>query len=205
MNSINRREIAARDASYAKKMARFLAQKNISPNQISSLSMVFAAGSLVSYFLAREHSWALVLAVVFIQLRLICNLLDGMVAIEYNKKSKVGDLYNEVPDRISDTLILLGAGLFVSRAPETMNIAWACVFLSCLTAYLRVFGASLVNKHYFLGPMAKQHRMAVLSVASLVSLVWEPALYFSFYLILLGLVVTCFRRVAAIARDLNKK
>ncbi len=45
-----------------------------------------------------------------IQLRLVCNLIDGMVAIEGGMKSPVGGLYNEVPDRIADPLLLIAAG-----------------------------------------------------------------------------------------------
>ena len=36
------------------------------------------------------------------QLRLTANMLDGMVAIASSRTSKTGELYNEVPDRISD-------------------------------------------------------------------------------------------------------
>lgn len=203
MASSSRREIATREAGFAKRSAKLLAQRNITPNQISTFSMVFAAASFICFGLAREQSWFLILAVLGIQMRLLCNLFDGMVAIEHNKKSKVGDLYNEVPDRVSDALILLGVGLYSSSLEHAMDLAWACVFLSTMTAYLRVFGASLVGKHYFLGPMAKQHRMAVISIASLVALLWPQALYDSLILILLGLVVTCFRRLQAVARDLK--
>lgn len=33
--------------------------------------------------------------------RLLCNLLDGMVAVEGGKRSKSGELYNDVPGLIS--------------------------------------------------------------------------------------------------------
>lgn len=47
--------------------------------------------------------------VIGIQARLICNLLDGMVAQESGVKSSLGKIMNEVPDRYSDIILLLGA------------------------------------------------------------------------------------------------
>lgn len=199
-----RREVATRNAGFAKKFARVLAGMKITPNQISTLSMVFAAVSFGAFWAAGDNVWFLMVAVAGIQLRLLCNLFDGMVAIEHNKKSAVGDLYNEVPDRISDALIILGAGVFARKFPYAMDLAWAGVFLATMTAYLRVFGASLVKRHYFVGPMAKQHRMFVVSAASLISLFYEPALYGALYIIAVGSIVTCVRRTLLVARDLKK-
>ena len=36
--------------------------------------------------------------------------LDGLVAVEYGKGSATGALFNEVPDRIADSAVLVGAG-----------------------------------------------------------------------------------------------
>src|SRR5439155_1544730 len=81
-----------------------------------------------------------------IQLRLLCNLLDGMVAIEGGLQSKSGDVFNEVPDRVSDALILLGAGYATAPA---LGLAWAgalgsaAALLAVLTAYVRALGATV--------------------------------------------------------------
>ena len=40
---------------------------------------------------------------VLVQLRLLANVLDGMVAVGRGVASPVGELYNEIPDRVSDT------------------------------------------------------------------------------------------------------
>ena len=52
-----------------------------------------------------------------IQLRLIANLLDGLVAVEGGKRTPTGELYNEAPDRIADTAVLVGAGYAVGGSP----------------------------------------------------------------------------------------
>ena len=46
----------------------------------------------------------LLLAALCIQLRLVCNLLDGMVAVEHGKGSPSGPIWNELPDRFADVL-----------------------------------------------------------------------------------------------------
>src|SRR6478672_1892595 len=47
---------------------------------------------------------------VCVQLRLLANLLDGMVAVASNRTSKLGELFNEFPDRLSDAATLIGLG-----------------------------------------------------------------------------------------------
>ena len=44
------------------------------------------------------------------QLRLTANMLDGMVALASGRDSKVGELYNEVLDRVSDAAVFIGVG-----------------------------------------------------------------------------------------------
>lgn len=202
----SRRELKSRNTTWARTMALVLAKSNISPNQISVLSIVFAVLALVAFVLARDNRWYLILAVAGIQLRLICNLMDGLVAIEFNKKSKVGDLYNEVPDRVGDAAIIIGAGLYCQNHDFAMQIAWANVFLATMTAYIRVLGASLGQGHKFLGPMAKQHRMALLTVAAVLEAIFQSDLiYIALIIMLIGSAITVWRRLSGIAQTLEEK
>ena len=105
-----------------------------------------------------------VLGAVFVQLRLICNLLDGMVAVEGGKKTATGELWNEIPDRLADTILLVCAGIAVGTPWVGVIAAWAAV----MTAYLRAFGASLTGEQDFAGPFAKPQRMALLTLAAII-------------------------------------
>ena len=82
-----------------------------------------------------------------------------MVAIEGGRKSSVGAIYNEFPDRIADTLFLVPLG-YATGVPW---LGWAAALLAALTAYVRVFGGSLGLAQDFSGVMAKQRRMAALT------------------------------------------
>lgn len=203
----NRRDIKTRDKAWAQRFAAFLARQNISPNQISVLSMLFAGLALISFVWARQAQQPaiLLLAVAGIQLRLLCNLFDGMVAVEFNKKSVIGEIYNEVPDRISDTLIILGVGLYCQNQEFAIHLAWANIFLATMTAYVRVFGAALGKGHRFLGPMAKQHRMFLISLTALAEwIIPGDALYLGLWIMFILLIATVMRRLIVLSRSLQE-
>ena len=100
----------------------------------------------------------------------MCNLLDGMVAIEGGKKSPVGSLYNEFPDRIADSLFIVALGYAIGWPA----LGWFGALAAALTAYIRVFGGSLGFDQDFRGPMAKQQRMTVLTAACVVGAACWP-------------------------------
>lgn len=204
-----RRPLKSRQTAWAKTLSRLIAQAGITPNMISFMSMVFALLSLASAIYAAKTGERiyLILAALFIQMRLICNLMDGMVAVEFGKKSKTGDLWNDVPDRFADVAIILGAGYFENSYPLAVEIAWANSVLAVMTAYLRVLGASLNSPHYYIGPMAKPQRMAILTAAYIGSAIYPGAglLYGTLLIMLIGQIVTCARRLNLITIDLEKK
>ena len=196
----NRRPIAARGSAWAQRVAAALARSSVSPNQISVASIVFAA---IGAALLTEWPTAagLVLAALCIQLRLICNLLDGMVAMEGGKASPVGKIYNEFPDRVADSLLIVAAGYACGYA----WLGWLGALLAALTAYVRVFGGSLGFAQDFRGPFAKQQRMAVLTAACVIGAIetfWHAeryALLIAAALIAAGSFITCMTRTRAIA------
>jgi phosphatidylglycerophosphate synthase len=200
----NRRPIAARSSGWANYLTSLLVGSAVTPNQISCFSVVFAI--IGATCLVSMPDWrGILICALCIQGRLICNLLDGMVAIEGGKKSVLGALYNEFPDRVTDSIFFIALG-YVTQYPA---IGWACALLAALTAYIRVFGGSLGLEQDFRGPMAKQHRMAVMTIACLLAILEEAvigthnALLYAAWLIALGSAITCVTRTKAIAKNLQ--
>ena len=78
---MERRPIAARSSGWAIALSARLARAGVTPNSISVASIGFAAlgGALIGFI---AHPFALIAAALCVQLRLVCNLLDGMVAID---------------------------------------------------------------------------------------------------------------------------
>lgn len=199
----NRRPIAARSAGWAQRSAAWLASTSVTPNQISVFSIAFALLGAALLLMGPTPA-GLVGAALAVQGRLICNLLDGMVAVEGGKKSALGALYNEFPDRVADTLFIVALG-YAAAMPAW---GWAGALFAALTAYVRVFGGALGLAQDFRGPMAKQHRMAVLTIACLAGageLVWAGSLWAlqaATVVIAVGAVLTCVTRTRGIARQL---
>jgi phosphatidylglycerophosphate synthase len=211
-----RRELATRRAVWAVSLARWLAQSGVQPNAISIAGIGFAALSGLAFVLAADldrgpRAVVLVAAAAGIQLRLLCNLLDGMLAVEQGLKSKTGDIFNEVPDRIADIIILLGAGYSARDLPYGVTLGWAAALAAVLTAYIRVFGGSIGAVQHFIGPMAKQHRMFTLTVATLAAagetLAGAPsrAIWIGLAAIVAGSMVTALRRILRIFAEVSAR
>lgn len=204
----DRRPIAARELGVFKSLSTRLAKAGVSANAISVAGMLaglLAGAALVCTARRPELARiAWVAAAAFIQLRLLANMLDGMVAIESGTTSKVGELYNEIPDRVSDTAALVGLGYAAGGDPV---FGWAAALAAMFTAYVRTTGKGAGAKHDFRGPMAKQQRMFLVTVTA-VFLAIAPALYprapkVVLAIIVVGSVLTALRRLVAIAGALR--
>ncbi len=206
-----RRPIASRNTKLAQNFARYLASSSITPNQISMGSMVAAASAGGAFWASIYSSdgprMALfLLAAVACQVRLICNLMDGLVAIESGKRAADGAFWNEFPDRVADILIIVGLGI-AANAP---TLGWAAASMAILTAYTRELGQTCGAPVDFSGPMAKPHRMALVTFAAIAAILEEIlgtqaiVLYAALWVLTLGAAVTTLRRASRIVSRLRK-
>ncbi len=205
-NSEARRPLASRSTRWAGRLAGAAVRAGLSADGISILSLLFAAAGGAALLILRQP-WNLLACAAGIQLRLLCNLLDGMVAIEGGRKSKVGVLYNEVPDRIADSLFLVALGYAI----DMPWLGWLAALAAAVTAYIRVLGGTFGLAQDFRGPLAKQHRMAVMTAACLLGIgewLWDGGLRIlecAAWVIALGAIVTCGTRIRAINRGLRAR
>jgi phosphatidylglycerophosphate synthase len=153
----------------------------------------------------------LLAAAAAIQLRLLCNLLDGMLAVEQRLGTKTGAIFNDMPDRIADVVILVSAGYSVKTIAYGAPLGWAAAAVALFTAYVRVLAGSLGATQHFVGPMAKPHRMFTLTVATLVSVVEAlldvplRAIYIGLTVIVAGSIATAVRRTRRLADEVNAR
>lgn len=211
MTTSDRRPLASRDTSWARAVTRWLVRTSITPNQISMASMVAAALAGLCFWTGGiadgwQRAALFVLAALFCQLRLLCNLFDGLVAVEGGKQAADGPFWNEFPDRAADILILVGAGLGAGEPA----LGWAAAAFAVLTAYVRELGRANGLAADFRGPMAKQHRMAVMTVAALAATtapLWPAAgmaVVVALWLVIAGAIVTALRRAAGVIAGLKR-
>ena len=170
----NRRPLRSRDRSWARAAAAGLARAGVRPDTVSAAAILFglAGGGLLAASGVLDGSQriaALVGAAAAVQLRLVCNLMDGLIAVEHGRGGPLGPIWNELPDRIADAAFLVGAGYGAALAGVAWGepAGWAAAVFAVLTAYIRELGRALGQPADFRGPMAKPQRMAVLTVAAL--------------------------------------
>jgi phosphatidylglycerophosphate synthase len=213
----NRRPLASRQTRTAARAAALLTRAGVRPDVISMSGIVFAAfaalalmqvapGPAAFNVVAAGWAPAWLIAAAFIQLRLAANLLDGMVAVEGGHGGRLGPLFNEIPDRIEDILIIAAFGAAAGAPALGLWTALAAI----LCAYLRLLGGAFGQTQSFAGPMAKQHRMAALTVGCIAGFGADlvgrggalPALVL--WVVCLGTVATAARRIRHIARLIGK-
>ena len=218
----DRRPITSRDKKISKRAATWLIRRRVTPNAISVVGMIagLAAGIVLALTADSPYAPALfITAAVLMQLRLLANMLDGMVAVESGVASPVGELFNEVPDRVSDTAMFIGAGYAFGSDPAIGYVA-AC--LALFVAYLRAQGKVAGAHQEFCGPMAKPQRVFVVTILALLSgllpsawqqqitsvAVWDRSgglMAWGLVLVILGTALTAIRRLQRIARALRKE
>jgi phosphatidylglycerophosphate synthase len=180
MTDSGRRPIPARSLATSKGLAALLAARGVTPNQISLFGLAVGVGSGVALALTSvAPGWTRPLAIsaaILVGLRGASNMLDGMVAVEHGKGSRLGLLYNELPDRISDVALMAGAGYGIGGSPVA---GWLAACVALLVAYIRILVCLAGAPADFGGLMAKQQRMFSLAGAALwlglAPAAWQPA------------------------------
>ena len=218
MENPDRRPIRARNYRWARAAARGLASFGISPNTISVFGMIAAISAGGSFYLTRcdygleGKFW--IAGAVLVLLRLLANMFDGMVAVELGKATRVGALYNEVPDRVSDATVLIGSGYAAGGSVE-LGYLVACVAL--FVAYVRSMARAAGVPSDFSGLMAKQQRMYLVILTALYSGATPPPWHFTWgpqqewgpmalalALVILGGVLTATHRLHRAAHTLRE-
>jgi len=214
-----RRPLASRDLEIVGRAASWLIARGVSANAVSLSSMAFAA--LASLCLVQTHATngggarlLFALAALFVQLRLLANLLDGMIAVGSGQASPEGELFNEVPDRVADALILIGAGFAAGGTPA---LGYLAALVAVFVTYIRALGSSTGVHSLFMGPMAKPQRMAAMTAACVycacVPAGWPGglangrlgAVSVTLALIVAGGALTAVRRLRHIAAELRAR
>jgi phosphatidylglycerophosphate synthase len=208
---VERRPIAARKWKVSQQLANWLGRRGVGADAISLSGMASGMGAGVALLATGERpgsAWAMwLLAAVLVQLRLAANMLDGMVALATGTASKRGELFNEIPDRVSDSAVLIGRGY---ASGGNVVLGYAAALIALATAYVRAVGKYTAGVQEFCGPMAKQQRIFLVTLAALYGAVIDPRqapiesrlgptpVTITLFLIIVGGIVTIVRRLRRI-------
>lgn len=189
-------------------VSRHLAQRGITANQITMLACGLSLGygallALAANTVLGRYLWLGLPLWLFIRMAL--NAIDGQLAREFNQKSRLGGLLNEMGDVLAD------AALFAPLALVSGIWPWAValfIWLALLTEYAGVCGLLIGGGRRYEGPMGKSDRATLIGGLGLwLGADWpiaSPLPWLSLILLLatatMGL--TCYNRLrAALAVD----
>jgi phosphatidylglycerophosphate synthase len=201
----SRRPIAPLFRRTADVAVRLCVRGGIHPNTISCLSVLVSAAAGAAFWQIQVSPLLLIAAPALCYLRLWFNMLDGMVAIAAGKTSRSGEIFNELPDRLSDVLIF--AGVAHSGLCSPTPAYWAAI-LALLTAYVGTLGQSVGARREYGGIMSKPWRMVALHVGLWTDGILGPqahVLEWTCIGIILGCVETVAVRLSRIFRTLRDR
>lgn len=189
-------------------VSRHLAQRGITANQITMLACGLSLGygallALAANTVLGRYLWLGLPLWLFIRMAL--NAIDGQLAREFNQKSRLGGLLNEMGDVLAD------AALFAPLALVSGIWPWAValfIWLALLTEYAGVCGLSIGGGRRYEGPMGKSDRATLIGGLGLwLGADWpiaSPLPWLSLILLLAtaAMGLTCYNRLrAALAVD----
>ena len=172
-----------------------LDQRGVTANQVTltacAISVILG---LILTALSGYH-WLFILIPIWLFVRMALNAIDGMLAREFNQKSRLGGYLNEITDVVSDAALYLP---FAFVHPFDALQIGLIIWLSALTEFCGVLGQVQGKTRRYDGPLGKSDRAFLFGVLGLVY-VFAPTLLDFLYGVLwvdiILLIVTCVKRV----------
>jgi CDP-diacylglycerol--glycerol-3-phosphate 3-phosphatidyltransferase len=144
---------------------RVLAEHGITANQVTIAAMMLSVAQGVYLALAPDPFWPLVLLPLVLLLRMALNAIDGMLAREFNQKSRLGAVLNEIGDVVSDVCLYLPLATVVTAAAAPLVLF---VVVAVIAEFAGVVALQVGATRRYDGPMGKSDRafwISVLAVA----------------------------------------
>jgi len=177
--------------------------KNVNPNHLSWLSLLFALFAGIFFYLSKPENelinYYLYIAALFVFLNGLFDAIDGKVAkiskksskkgdfLDHaisKKSSKKGDFLDHALDRYGDVMILCGLALSLwNRYPFIGIIAISGVLL---TSYMGTQSQAIGYERNYSGLLGRADRLLLLMVAPLIQhilLYYKMGIIFNFYIL----------------------
>ncbi|MEM0966048.1 MAG: CDP-alcohol phosphatidyltransferase family protein [Verrucomicrobiota bacterium] len=172
-----------------------LAGWGVTPNAITVLALILSLAVGIWLFLAPECRIVYFAYPVFLFVRMALNAIDGMLAREFEGKTRLGAFLNEIGDILSDAALYLPLGFLPGASPALGSVF---VVMAISTEFCGLIPQTQGMSRRYDGPMGKSDRALVVGVFFFVAGIWPGVLpAVNPILAVLGLLcaVTCFRRV----------
>jgi phosphatidylglycerophosphate synthase len=184
-------------------LAERLVARHVSPDLLTALALLSVGVGGICLAVSDALPALLLLVPILAAVRLVLNLLDGQVARGSGSVRPMGEVWNELSDRMADVL-MIGALAFVTAVGPLL--AGAATVAALLASYAGITSRAVGAPRQYGGPMSKPGRMIALAVAAPLALVltdgWPMTL--AAVVIAVGALVTLAQRLAATDRDISR-
>lgn len=177
-----------------------LYDSGVTANQVTLFACIVSVLLGLGLYALQAPSVLFVLIPIWMFIRMALNAIDGMLAREFNQKSRLGAYLNEVTDVVSDAALYLP---FVWIAAfSTLQIALV-IWLSVLSEMVGILGQVIGKSRRYDGPMGKSDRAFVFGLLGLLVGVsniltqYSTVIYWLMWLIVTLIVWTIIRRIRA--------
>ena len=172
-----------------------LEQRGVTANQVTLTACAISVILGLILTALSGHHWLFILIPIWLFVRMALNAIDGMLAREFNQKSRLGGYLNEITDVVSDAALYLP---FAFVHPFDSLQIGLIIWLSALTEFCGVLGQVQGKTRRYDGPLGKSDRAFLFGVLGLVY-VFAPTLldflYWVLWVDIILLIVTCVKRV----------
>ena len=156
-------------------LVRALAGAGVTANQITLAAAIMsvALGELI--FATDDAPWALLLLPPILFVRMALNAIDGMLAREFDQKSRLGAILNELGDVVSDTALYLPFAVLPDVSPVLVALV---VVIAVMSEMAGVVALQVGSARRYDGPFGKSDRAVFFAgLALLIGLGVEPGVW----------------------------
>ena len=182
-----------------------LEQRGVTANQVTLTACAISVILGLMLTALSDYNWLFILIPIWLFVRMALNAIDGMLAREFNQKSRLGGYLNEITDVVSDAALYLPfAFVYPFDALQIGLIIW----LSALTEFCGVLGQVQGKTRRYDGPLGKSDRAFLFGVLGLVYAflsMLPDFLYWVSWAIVILLIATCIKRVKSGLAEVGNK
>jgi len=132
-----------------------LANAGVTANQVTTSAAVLSIALGAAIAATHGAAWSLFLLPPVLFARMALNAIDGMLAREFNQKSRVGAVLNELGDVVSDTALYLPFALIPGVSPILVSLV---VVIGVMTEMAGVVAVQIGAVRHYEGPFGKSDR-----------------------------------------------
>jgi len=179
----------------------------LAPNHVSILGVLAALISAYLYWSSQSDNALLIAAALSLLVSGFFDALDGVLARVYSSATLFGGFLDSLLDRYADSMVLIGVilGWLMGDSQIWLLVGLAALVGSLLVSYSRARSEAAGTRMETIGLAERAERIAIIVIASFITVVWRDALRWSILLLAIATNLTVLQRSAYFRKATQKK